>query len=857
MPAPEKSESCHGSVAGPRRSDEEDERVAGDEVGEDPEEDEREDEEDEEDEEGVIGEKAPELVPEPEPAPAAHVVGPSIVAGCGDGVMVEEALADQEAPASRTASRASSSSRARPLVIVPRAQRRGLFGRLTIVPEVERPYDYRNRTKWGITLVIALAAAAAPMGSSIFYRASSPPLQTPGEGAVLSLLLLLLLPLLLLSRRALVPPSSGADPLPTGPHAASLGLLVKDLHTTPTIANLSVAFYMLAMAIFPLFWSSFSEQFGRRSIYIVSFALFVIFAVLCALSRNISMLIVFRLCSGGASASVQAVGAGTIADIWKPYERGRAMGFFYLGPLLGPLIAPVFGGALAERLGWQATMWFLAIFGVCTEVMLLFFLPETLSRSGDHRPHHHNHEPPTAAAAGPPRPSLELRRMATRESVASHARGVAGAFKRFFLDPLKVVYLLRFPAVLITVVIAAQAFGALFFMNIALQQKFMEPPYRFDQIIVGLMYCAPGLGYFLVSMFGGRWIDRIMAREARKANRYDDRGRLVYRPEDRMRENMWIAHTAYPLSLLAFGWTLRYGVYFIVPEICLFFFGISTMLVFVRINPSKPPNSAACFLSLGHCPPSPLLLLLLCDSLHGPGHCDARLADPTPGFGGAFGGAAVCRHDDAHRVRPQEELLRRGGEQPAAQHLFLRSRHRRFVLDRRHQRRLGLHLHLHLVHGRWLPWDLDAETQRGEVEEANGGGNGEHLIGKHIKTRPLESRGNVCTHWILCETEWEILIFRRFLSYGIRCLLGLALAPHFLSGTNMAKRLCIHVIKLYCLCILKCFSFAFSRLIRLHLQDGHAESTSVLCFFSCALGGDPASSCAMSLHLVRILDCSF
>lgn len=38
------------------------------------------------------------------------------------------------------------------------------------------------------------------------------------------------------------------------------------------------------------------------------------------------MLIVFRILGGGAAASVQAVGAGTIADLWEPFERGRAMG---------------------------------------------------------------------------------------------------------------------------------------------------------------------------------------------------------------------------------------------------------------------------------------------------------------------------------------------------------------------------------------------------------------------------------------------------------------------------------------------------------------------------------------------------
>lgn len=71
--------------------------------------------------------------------------------------------------------------------------------------------------------------------------------------------------------------------------------------------------------------SSFSETLGRRTIYLISFALFVVFSVLSAVGTNIAMLIVMRILGGGASASVQAVGAGTIADIWEPQERGRAM----------------------------------------------------------------------------------------------------------------------------------------------------------------------------------------------------------------------------------------------------------------------------------------------------------------------------------------------------------------------------------------------------------------------------------------------------------------------------------------------------------------------------------------------------
>lgn len=55
-------------------------------------------------------------------------------------------------------------------MIVPRAKRRGLLARLAFVPEVERPYDYKSGTKWFITFQVAIAAAAAPIGSAILLR---------------------------------------------------------------------------------------------------------------------------------------------------------------------------------------------------------------------------------------------------------------------------------------------------------------------------------------------------------------------------------------------------------------------------------------------------------------------------------------------------------------------------------------------------------------------------------------------------------------------------------------------------------------------------------------------------------------
>ncbi|KAF4636920.1 hypothetical protein G7Y89_g1152 [Cudoniella acicularis] len=426
--------------------------------------------------------------------------------------VVEPSPVEQTVPPSKSR---SSSTHSHKLTVVPRSKRRGLLGRFALIPEVERPYDYKRSTKWFITMLVALAAAAAPMGSAIF--------------------------------------------LPALPE------LSKDLNTTPTITNLSVAMYMLSMSIFPLWWSSFSERLGRRTIYLVSFALFTLWNIISAISTSIGMLIVMRILGGGAAASVQAVGAGTIADIWEVRERGRAMGMFYLGPLMGPLLAPIFGGALSQSFGWRSTQWFQAIYGGVLFITLTLFLPETLAaRTPPSLPSQPEDEKaPTENA---------LSRSSTRQSIQQKTKRFVRVFKMCIVDPLSVLAYLRFPAVLLSVALASVTFGTLYVLNISIQQTFSKQPYDYPVIILGLLYIPNSLGYLLASLFGGRWTDMIMHREARAANRYDQNGKLIFIPEDRMRENAWLAAIIYPGALVWYGWTAEKGVIWIVPMIANFFF---------------------------------------------------------------------------------------------------------------------------------------------------------------------------------------------------------------------------------------------------------------------------------------------
>src|ERR1700760_925849 len=102
--------------------------------------------------------------------------------------------------------------------------------------------------------------------------------------------------------------------------------LLKDFHeTSDSLATFVVSVYLLGFCFGPLFIAPLSELYGRYWIYITNNALFVVFAVACAVSKNMTQLIIFRFFHGVFGVAPLTIGGGTIADCMVVERRGGAM----------------------------------------------------------------------------------------------------------------------------------------------------------------------------------------------------------------------------------------------------------------------------------------------------------------------------------------------------------------------------------------------------------------------------------------------------------------------------------------------------------------------------------------------------
>lgn len=158
------------------------------------------------------------------------------------------------------------------------------------------------------------------------------------------------------------------------PALSNVGL---DLHASTSDVAATVSAYMGAIGMGQLFWGPLSDYFGRLSVLYATMFCYLLLTIACFLSPDIITLIIFRTLQGffvGCTiVSVQAV----IADMYAPEERGTAMGSFLAPMLIGPVIAPLVGGALSDAFTWRSTFYLLLAMGVVITAFAWFNIPET------------------------------------------------------------------------------------------------------------------------------------------------------------------------------------------------------------------------------------------------------------------------------------------------------------------------------------------------------------------------------------------------------------------------------------------------------------------------------------------------
>ncbi|KAI8991370.1 major facilitator superfamily domain-containing protein [Mycotypha africana] len=348
----------------------------------------------------------------------------------------------------------------------------------------------------------------------------------------------------------------------------------QSFQASDTAINATISSYIFTLGLSPLIWATLSEHYGRRVVYLSAAVIYLCSTIGCALSHSIGLFIALRIFQSVGAAAAQAVGAGTITDLFDIHERGNAMGLFLLGALIGPVLGPIFGGFINQFLGWRYIFWLLTAVGGLTLFFIVFFLPETSAAILKKKALASSEKTKTKDSK---RAKLETHILFQKNQTTIMQGGVneeandsftdgiacssssitaANSFSTstsFFTTIITPIKFMFKPVVILATTPYSMAYGFMYFVIATLPHE-LQHHYSLTSYQVGLSYLTNGVGNAMGAYLSGKLSDRALNKTQESDKNNDSKANLEARLSP-----MWLGIILLPIVLKSIWFFVLYA----------------------------------------------------------------------------------------------------------------------------------------------------------------------------------------------------------------------------------------------------------------------------------------------------------
>ncbi|WP_207423056.1 multidrug effflux MFS transporter [Desertivirga brevis] len=157
----------------------------------------------------------------------------------------------------------------------------------------------------------------------------------------------------------------------------SFPAIASSLDTNLAAVGYSLTSYHAGLCIGQLAYGILIDRFGRKKPLVAGLIIYIIAALLCALSTSITSLVVVRLfmALGGCVGMVAA--RAIVRDIFPSEETAKILSTLVLVMGIAPIIAPTIGGIVNNLLGWPWVFGVMATIALTILIAVKWLLPET------------------------------------------------------------------------------------------------------------------------------------------------------------------------------------------------------------------------------------------------------------------------------------------------------------------------------------------------------------------------------------------------------------------------------------------------------------------------------------------------
>ena len=142
-----------------------------------------------------------------------------------------------------------------------------------------------------------------------------------------------------------------------------------------------ITIYMLTCAALAVPFGRLSDRVERQSILRMGILIFCISSLTAVLSKNMWMLLTFRLMQGIGASMIFSTNIAILVGAFDEEHRGRVLGYSTCATYAGLSAGPVLGGVLNQNLGWRSIFIATAIVSAAAFYGAFFKLPKHQKKS--------------------------------------------------------------------------------------------------------------------------------------------------------------------------------------------------------------------------------------------------------------------------------------------------------------------------------------------------------------------------------------------------------------------------------------------------------------------------------------------
>ncbi|MCL1670919.1 MFS transporter [Elizabethkingia ursingii] len=163
----------------------------------------------------------------------------------------------------------------------------------------------------------------------------------------------------------------------------SLPSIAKDLQESPLNMQNAIISYVLTLAVFMPVSGFLADKFGTKKVFISSLILFSVGSLFCALSQNLTQLVISRVIQGIGGSLMTPVGKLALIKTFDKNELLKAMNFAIIPALIGPVLGPLVGGYLVDYFSWHWIFLINIPIGIIGIILGSKFMPDYKAESLD------------------------------------------------------------------------------------------------------------------------------------------------------------------------------------------------------------------------------------------------------------------------------------------------------------------------------------------------------------------------------------------------------------------------------------------------------------------------------------------